>query len=147
VYDAATLSFRFAADTKGVDNGDLSKVAWSSDGTRLIAGGTYDALFQKDRKDPLVTFNRNGRRVGGLIPVSDNSILNLKACGSSTAVASGDPAFGLADGTGRVQLWKTSVAPDMPDLLRDSFTIPPDAKQLRFSLASGGADPVHFDLA
>ena len=32
VYDASTLQYRFSADTKGFDNGNLSKVAWSSDG-------------------------------------------------------------------------------------------------------------------
>ena len=32
IYDAATLKFRVAADTKGIDNGDLGAVAWSSDG-------------------------------------------------------------------------------------------------------------------
>ena len=57
VYKASTLKFLFSADVKGLDNGNLSKVAWSSDGKRLIVGGSYEALFQKQWKSPLVTFD------------------------------------------------------------------------------------------
>jgi WD40 repeat protein len=40
VYDATTLTLRFAADTRGV-RGNLGSVAWSADGARLYAGGEY----------------------------------------------------------------------------------------------------------
>jgi hypothetical protein len=40
--DGRTLKPIAAADTAGVDNGDLSKVAWSADGQRLLAGGRFD---------------------------------------------------------------------------------------------------------
>ena len=62
IYDAVTLKFRVAANTKGIDIGDLGSIAWSSDGTRLFAGGRYIAQFQgqfKARLDLLV----NGRPV------------------------------------------------------------------------------------
>ncbi len=41
VLDGQTLAPRFAADTKGADNGDLGSVAWSADGKTLLAGGRY----------------------------------------------------------------------------------------------------------
>ena len=47
VYDASTLELRFAADTKDFKDGNLSKVAWSSDGEHLVVGGSYEALFRK----------------------------------------------------------------------------------------------------
>ena len=39
--DGHTLATLPAPDTAGVDNGDLSKVAWSADGETLFAGGSY----------------------------------------------------------------------------------------------------------
>ena len=39
IYKTSNLQFRFNADIKGFENGDLSKVTWSSDGAHLIAGG------------------------------------------------------------------------------------------------------------
>ena len=39
LYDAVDLKLLYAADTTGLDNGDLNSLAWSSDGTRLYAAG------------------------------------------------------------------------------------------------------------
>ncbi len=147
IYDAATLNFRFTADVKGVDNGNLASVAWSSDGTRLFAGGRYEAQFQGQRKDPLLTFDRDGRRIGGPLPLGDETIKDLQPCGNTISVAAGDPAFGLVDGNGRIGLWKTGVAPNMRDKLGDAFTIASDARKVRFGLGDGGEEPVLFDLA
>ena len=41
VLDAGTLERLFAADTRGVDNGDLGSVAWSADGGSLYAAGRW----------------------------------------------------------------------------------------------------------
>ena len=41
VYDAASLKRLYAANTDGISGGNLCSVAWSADGTRLYAGGTY----------------------------------------------------------------------------------------------------------
>ena len=41
VLDAGTLERLFAADTKGVDDGDLYEVAWSADGGSLYAAGRW----------------------------------------------------------------------------------------------------------
>ena len=146
VYDAATLQFRFAADTTGVDNGDLSKVGWSSDGTRLFAAGRYYDRSDPDQKNPLLTFGRDGQRIGKPLPLSDNTIMDLKRCGNGIVVAAADPAFGVVDANGRIALWITGVAPDMRDKREESFTIAPDARQVRFGLAIGGEEPVLFNL-
>jgi WD40 repeat protein len=147
VYSASTLKFLFTADVKGLDNGNLSKVSWSSDGKRLIVGGSYEALFQKQWKSPLVTFDREGKRLGDALPLSDDAILNLQSCGDSVAIAAADPAFGLVDGHGTVGLWKSGVAPDMRDKVADAFTISPDARQIRFGLGDRDDEPVVFDFA
>jgi WD40 repeat protein len=144
-YDVATLSFRSAADASGVDNGDLSNLAWSSDGARLYAGGLYDAPFEGVRKYPLLAFGRDGRQLGVPLPLGDNTIQNLQPCGDALAVAAA-VAFGLVAGEGQIRLWKTGVAPDMHGKRGDAFTIAADARQVRFGLGQGGADPVLFDL-
>jgi hypothetical protein len=146
VYDSTTLNFRFSADVKGLDNGNLSKVAWSSDGTHLLAGGAYETQFQGVWKTPLVTFDRDGKRAGALVPLSDDAILNLQPCGNAVAIAAGDPGFGLVDADGGVTLWKSGVTPDLRDKVGDAFTIAPDAKQVRFGLADRADEPVVFDL-
>jgi len=146
VYDASTLQFRFSADTSGLDNGNLSKVAWSPDGTRLFAGGAYEAVFQGVWKSPLITFDREGKRIGDPLPLSDDAILNLQLCGDDIAVAAADPAFGVVEGGSRVSTWKSGVAPDLRDKVEEAFTIAPDAKQVRFGLGDRAQEPVLFDL-
>ncbi len=146
VYDTSRLTFRFSADTKGFDNGNLSKVAWSSDGTHLFAGGAFEALFQGSWKNPLVIFDRGGKRIGDPVPVSNDAILNLQPCGDAIAVAAADPGFGLVDNDGRLELWKSGVAPDLRDKIGEAFTIAPDATKVRFGLQDGPGQPVIFDL-
>ena len=149
VYDAATLQRRFAAETKDLanDSGNLSKVAWSSDGTRLYAAGSYDAKFSGEWKSPLLTFDRDGKRVGDPIPLSDDAVMNLQVCGDAIAVAAADPAFGVVDRGGRVNPWKQGVASDMRDKVGDALTVGPNAKQVRFGLGDAGEDPYVFDIA
>jgi WD40 repeat protein len=147
VYDAATLEFRFSADTKGFDD-DL-KPAWSSDGTHLVAGGRYEILSNGTWKNPLITFDRDGKRLGDPLPLSEDTILYLQACGDAIAVSAFDPAFGLVDGRGQINPWKTSVAPEMRGKRGkdgEFFTVAPNAKQLYFGLGLRAEDPVLFDL-
>ena len=144
-YDAATLKLRFTADVKGIDNGDLFAVAWSNDGARLFVGGRYQARFQGQWKAPMLTFDRNGRRVGEPVPLSDTTIMHIQPCGDIVAVAS-TGAFGLVHGDGRAEPWQTSVTPDMRAKVRDAFTIAPSARQVRFGLGYGSDNPVLFDL-
>ena len=148
IYDAATLKVRFAADLRGIDNGVIPSIAWSSDGAHLLAAGSYNILFQGQPKMPLLTFGRDGQRIGGPLLLGDNSVQNLQSCGDAIAVAASDPAFGLVDNNGRIKLWKTSVAADMVGKAEPgAFTIAADARQVRFGLGYVAAEPVLFDLA
>lgn len=146
VYDAHTLEYRFSADTGSFDNGNFSKVAWNTDGTRLFAGGAYQALSQNVWKTPLLTFDRDGKRVGDPLPLSDDAIMNLQLCGNAVAVAAADPAFGLVDRNGRTNPWVTAAVPDLRDKVGDAFTVSSNAMQMRFGLGDRGAEPVLFDL-
>jgi WD40 repeat protein len=148
IYDAATLRFRFAADTQAVNDGNLAMVTW--DGTHLIAGGTHAEQVDGQSRPALLIFGRDGQRMGNAVRLPmprNNSILDLEPCRSATAVAMGGPAFGLVDADGHVGLWKTSAAPEMRGKIGDAFSIASDAGQIRFGLEFGDEQPVVFDLA
>ena len=93
VYDARTLSWLHSADTRGVDNGNLFAVAWSPDGTRLLAGGVFN------RGGPFVirVWDRIGQGPAREIEGPTNTILHMLPCGSNIAFGSADPAFSLID--------------------------------------------------
>ena len=144
LYDAPSLTFRAAADTRGVDNGGLGAVAWRGDGRAFMAGGRYD----QGGKDPFLLFDRDGRRLGDPPPaLANDTIMSLAPCGDGFAVAAFDPAFGLIDGSGREILWRRGVGVDMRDKRGPAFTIATDAKRVRFGLGYGGEKPALFDLA
>jgi WD40 repeat protein len=92
VYRAEDLQRLFAAETADVGNGDLSKVAWSADGTRLYAGGRY-----RDAQGayPVRIWDQEGRGKGRDMAVARNTIMHLLPCRDSIAVAAAEPAFGL----------------------------------------------------
>ena len=148
IRDAATLRLRATADTRRFNNGNLASVAWSSDGERLFAGGAYDEKFQGPWNERvLVTFGRNGRRIGNPVPISVSSIRDLKTCGNDLAAVTDEPAFGLIDAKGQPAFWKITVAPDMVNKLGADFTVSPNGAQVRFGLKVAGDTPVVFDLA
>jgi Caspase domain/WD domain, G-beta repeat len=152
IYDAATLRFRFAADTKvpkAKYDPDLRALAWSSDGAFLFAGGGYGASSPNGWKYPVLTFNREGRRVGSPLFLGNDSVASMHACRDAIAVAVMDPALGMFDRNHRVTLWKETVAPDIRRRFGfpgDSIAVALDAKRVRFGLRFGGAEPVLFDL-
>jgi len=57
VLDGTSLEPLAPADTSSISNGDLSKVAWSADGRRLLAAGRYG---QDDGSSPLVVWPASG---------------------------------------------------------------------------------------
>jgi WD40 repeat protein len=143
IYNTAKLRFRGPAEIPRADNGYLGKVAWSSDGTRLVAGGS----FPNGSKSQLLTFERDGRRIGNPLPLTETNIVDLQACANAVAFATFDPGFGLVDSNGQIVLWKTGVAPYMGGKVGDAFTVAANARQVRFGLGGGSNDPVLFDLA
>jgi WD40 repeat protein len=77
---ADTLEPIFAADTAGLDNGDLSAVAWSADGHRLFASGSYyDSNFER----PIFTWDGAGKGQRDAWPGPQNRVVELlptRAC-------------------------------------------------------------------
>lgn len=73
VLSGQDLSFRFAPDTTAVTNGNLSKVAWSADGSRLYAGGKYD----RDGMSPVRLWTNGGRGPASDVPAAPNTIMHV----------------------------------------------------------------------
>ncbi|MGH6816407.1 MAG: hypothetical protein ACREC6_11955, partial [Hyphomicrobiaceae bacterium] len=144
VYDSRNLTRVFAADTVGVGNGNLSKVAWSADGARLFAGGRYQA---RGGDSPIRLWDQGGRGRARDVPVSQSTIMQLLPCGAGLAVGATDPAFGLLSTTGEKRLWQTDVTADMRGKREDAFTLSAEGRQVRFGLGYGGQAPVLFDVA
>ncbi|MDX2203616.1 MAG: caspase family protein [Hyphomicrobiaceae bacterium] len=144
VYDSQTLQFIHAVNTRGLANGNLASVAWSRDGSRVYAGGTY----AEDGRQVLLSWDAEGRadkpqRVGS----ASDAILSLAACGDGIAMASGEPGLGLFAGNSERLAWLGPAGPDMRSKLRTDFTVSSDGSRVRFGLRQGSAEPVLLDLA
>lgn len=76
VLRTADLKPAFTPDLKGIGNGDLSYVAWSTDGSTLYAGGNYD-----DKAEfPVFAWSRGGqgsRSIAGTLQATISGIVAL----------------------------------------------------------------------
>ena len=147
ILDAVTLAPVADADAGGVTNGDLSKVAWSRDGGTLAAGGRAAAQWNGERRHFLRAFDPNGQRRGPDIPVSADTVMDLRPCGDGFAFAAADPAFGLASPSGAAETLQGPRTADMRDKLGTALEISGNGASVRFGLGYGEEKPVLFDLA
>jgi WD40 repeat protein len=147
ILEAKTLQRLVAADVNGVNDGNLSSVAWSSDSKRLVAGGRFSKLFDGVWRYPVRIWDNDGRQLGADIPLADNTILSLTPCGDAIAFCTFDPSYGLLRADSTVAVLGKSPVPDMRGKLRDRFAVSTDGLRLRFGLEPGLRRPVVFDLA
>jgi hypothetical protein len=147
ILDAVTLAPIADAEVGGVTNGDLFSVAWSRDGGTLAAGGRAAARWQGEWRFFVREFDPNGRRRGPDIPVSANTVIDLRPCGESFAFAAQDPAFGLANAGGPARTLQGPRTADMRAKVRTALEISGDGASVRFGLGYGEEKPVLFDLA
>jgi hypothetical protein len=143
IFDATTLRRIAAADTKDLTGGSLNSVAWSTDGSRLVAGGTQDT----DGRYIVRVWDANGRRSGADRLVAGNTIMSLKPCGDAIAFGTAEPSFGLLRPSGATVTLGQGRAPDMRGKIRDGFMVSADGTRLRFGVGEDDAQAVSFDLA
>ena len=124
------LCFLYAADTSQVNNGDLSKVAWSTDGSRLYAAGR----FAQSGLSPIVVWPQAGRGTPQFWPASSNTITDLRPLADGRLVfGAADPAWAVFDTQGKRQ-----VGGDRPILDHRS-------NESKFRLAQNGSS-IEFSL-
>ncbi|MGI9107334.1 MAG: caspase family protein, partial [Pyrinomonadaceae bacterium] len=139
------LSPLYAPDTSGVNNGDLSKVAWSADGRTLYAGGgAQDAnnrLFIRAWADG----GRGAYRdIAGVAADTILHILPLRDGG--IVYGAGEPSFGVLDAGGRRVLFTSAAIADYRNN-RQGFLLSPDGAGLGFAYEPHGKSPARFSLA
>jgi WD40 repeat protein len=148
VYDVRTLARRFAVNNTGLDNGNLAIVAWSANGARLYAGGSFARVVNGvDTGSPVRVWDRAGQGQSKELQGPISTIMHLLPCGDGIGVVAQDPAFGVFDGKDHRRLWRDSAQTDMREKIREHFTLSPDARRVRFDLTYRAGQPVLFDIA
>jgi len=142
IYRMPDLDFLFPADTSGIRGIDLHAVAWSSDGTHLLAGGSYHDEANRFR---VVLWSEGGRGRRWERDVADNTIGDIKPCGTGFAVGGANPFLALLATDGSLQMAMIGVSADMRQKLGDAFQVTRDGRQVRFGLGISGKNPVLFD--
>jgi WD40 repeat protein len=144
VYDAPTLSWRFAADTNVANNGDMASVSWGGEGDRLYAGGRY----VKNGFSPIISWDRGGEGRPWDMGGPRDTVLHVLPCGNGIIVGAGDPAFALLDPNAKVQGRQGPVQPDFRGQRGEKgFSVSVDGRRVRFGLDEWGGRPLLFDLA
>jgi hypothetical protein len=128
-------------DTSAINNGDLSKVAWSADGANLYAGGTFD----RNGVSPVVAWDRGGRGAPRFLPGADSTIMSLAALpDGGVPAAAADPRLIRLDAQGR-EMW--NVAPPQADYRgqRHSLAVSAAGAVVDFGYRQWGKDPARFN--
>lgn len=133
VLSGQDLSLLYAPDTKGVDNGSLSNVAWSQDGRTLYAGGRY----QEGGMNPILQWSDAGRGPYRKWSASTNTLAGLHPLRQGRLVfAALDPAFGIFDATGHKVLERL---PAKADYRGNEIRISPDGGSIEFGFEAPNA--------
>jgi Caspase domain len=153
VLDGATLAWRVSPDTKGVDNGNLSRVAFSKDGRTLAAAGRWGVNGRltvrrwpnAGQGQPQDTTTA-GNTIMSLVPLPQGAASGGSAAGG-WLVGARDPAWGQLQADG---IWRPRGNPPTADLrgsLGDSASLLGDSgRVLQFGYEQWGKPPHQFDL-
>jgi len=130
-------------DTSGVDNGDLSKVSWSSDGSALFAGGRY----AKGQENIIFRWQDGGQGKRIEIPASSDTIMHIIPLKDGGAVyCTADPLIGIISGDGTKRVFKRA---DIADLRteHEGFMISPDGTSVLFNYEGFGRSRAVFSVS
>lgn len=143
LFSGDDLSLLNNPETKGVDNGSLSNVAWSSDGATLYAGGRYgrngSTLIRRWSKADWKSYQD--------LPTAGNTILDLVALtGGGLAFGSADPAWGVLSVNGERINFQAGLKADYRGNL-SGFQVDRTGSSFRFCYVQNGGSPAGFTLA
>ncbi len=152
VLRSSDLTSAFEPDGEGMAEGDLSKVAWSRDGERLLAAGSYQI---QNQENPVLVWNLGGRGSRSSWPAGRQTVMQLLPLeGGRTVVATGDPLWLVLDAEGkRVPspdgygwLERRSAQADFSGAFQGRFHLSRDGAKLEIGTVQGGLEPVWLDL-
>jgi len=130
IYSGTMLKFLLSASVRGITNGNLSSVAWLSDGTTLCAAGRWS---KPDGTNPIRCWKNKGAGKYRDFPTkSRDTILSLESLpNSQLAFASGDPAMGIINANGSFQFVHLPDNADFRDK-QEKFFVNKDGSEVFF---------------
>jgi WD40 repeat protein len=140
LFDGHTLTPLPSPDTHGLDNGNVSEVAWSTDGATLYAGGTYD----RGGPNPVVAWSGGGVGPRQELAAGTGTVMSLRPLPDGRLlVGAADPWLAVLDPAGTPR-WVQR--PPQADLRDQTLRISADGGMVDFGYEQGGKAPARFDL-
>lgn len=144
VLDGALMESLYLPNTTGVNNGNLSAVAWSADGSALYAGGRWGA---GTGIIPIRRWADAGRGRYQDLAAAGNTIFDLAPLADGSLVfGAADPAWGVFSAGGQRALFIAGEIADYRDNL-ESFLIDAAGGAVGFGYEGSGKSPARFSLA
>lgn len=142
--DGATLAPLPSPDVRGIDNGNVSEVAWARDGKTLYAGGLYR---DETGARPVVAWAAGWSGARRLLRSgATDTIMSLKSLpGGALLVATQDPHLALLQADGTVGWAEPSPLFDTRGQ-KPTLAVSADGMLVDFADESGSQAPVRFDL-
>jgi len=141
VLSAHDLHFLYAPDTRGMNNGDLSALAWSSDGRYLFAAG----LYATPSGVPVRRWDAAGRgEAVDLVSGATNTIMDLVPLpGGSLALGAAGPVLAVLGPDGNS---KWVIRRSVADFRRGALWLSADGTVVSFGYNPQGTEPATFSL-
>ena len=146
IVDAVSLAPIAEADTGDLKDFILNNVAWSRDGSTLMAGGDAQELFDGEWRDIIRRFSYDGRRLGADVAAATDAIQDIETCPNGFLFVASEPSFGFIASDGAIRKLQGTRTADLRGKLGGAFTLSADAAKVRFGLGLQDQNVVEFDL-
>ena len=151
VIEAQKLALAYSPAVDGIDNGNLSALAWSADGTRLFAAGSWK---RADAQHGLRRWEGGGKGSHSDSTIAANSVVALRALADGRlAFAATDPACGIVQTTNSTAKSRPTTndiknASGLFDFRgnRAAFRLTREGTAVSFGTALGKTQSAAFDL-
>jgi len=151
VLQSSDLSVAFEPDLGGVTEGDFSKVAWSLDGTRLLAAGKH---HDDEGNHPVLVWDQGGRGARSSWPGAAQTVMQiLPLKDGGTVLAAADPLWAILDQDGARRthpddpaeaLQRRAQQADFTGAFLGRFHVSADGSSVEIGTKQGGLEPLAF---
>jgi Caspase domain/WD domain, G-beta repeat len=142
VISSNDLSVQFRPDVRGMDNGALTRVVWSRDGSSLYAAGSW----RRGTRHYIRRWAAGGRGAPRDIPGATSDILRLRPLNAGGVVFAAEVPTLVAIGPDdRIAAEQRSSIADYTDI-GDHLAISEDGLTIQFAFESGGSKPANFSF-